>query len=151
MQNLKGSWKFSFPKMFDSYRDLFLNAIERDDFLYSASRQLKTLFLLQSCFPTRSSFFPNQLTEHLWLQVKLYFRANQILFKSSCFAMIGYANYKGQNISLSSWIIPSFLERLENLCFLGLINWLFFNGDVLVKIGEFIIASLLTWNYNSYL
>ena len=25
MQNLKGGWKFSFPKMFDSYRDLFLN------------------------------------------------------------------------------------------------------------------------------
>ena len=24
MQNLKGGWKFSFPKMFDSYRDLFL-------------------------------------------------------------------------------------------------------------------------------
>ena len=23
MQNLKGGWKFSFPKMFDSYRDLF--------------------------------------------------------------------------------------------------------------------------------
>ena len=25
MQNLKGGWKFSFPKMFDSYRDLFLD------------------------------------------------------------------------------------------------------------------------------
>ena len=25
MQNLKGGWKFSFPKMFDSYRDLFLS------------------------------------------------------------------------------------------------------------------------------
>ena len=25
MQNLKGGWKLSFPKMFDSYRDLFLN------------------------------------------------------------------------------------------------------------------------------
>ena len=25
MQNFKGSWKFSFPKMFDAYRDLFLN------------------------------------------------------------------------------------------------------------------------------
>ena len=24
MQNLKGGWKFSFPKMFDFYRDLFL-------------------------------------------------------------------------------------------------------------------------------
>ena len=24
MQNLKGGWKFSFPKMFDSYKDLFL-------------------------------------------------------------------------------------------------------------------------------
>ena len=24
MQNLKGGWKFSFPKLFDSYRDLFL-------------------------------------------------------------------------------------------------------------------------------
>ena len=24
MQNLKGGWKFSFPKMFDSFRDLFL-------------------------------------------------------------------------------------------------------------------------------
>ena len=24
MQNLKGGWNFSFPKMFDSYRDLFL-------------------------------------------------------------------------------------------------------------------------------
>ena len=24
IQNLKGGWKFSFPKMFDSYRDLFL-------------------------------------------------------------------------------------------------------------------------------
>ena len=29
MQNLKGGWKFSLPKMFDSYRDLFLN-----DFIY---------------------------------------------------------------------------------------------------------------------
>ena len=27
MQNLKGGWKFSFPKMFDSYRDLFLTSI----------------------------------------------------------------------------------------------------------------------------
>ena len=27
MQNLKGSWKFSFPKLFDSYRDSFLTAI----------------------------------------------------------------------------------------------------------------------------
>ena len=25
MQNLKGGWKFSFPKMFDSYKDLFLS------------------------------------------------------------------------------------------------------------------------------
>ena len=25
IQNLKGGWKFSFPKLFDSYRDLFLN------------------------------------------------------------------------------------------------------------------------------
>ena len=25
MQNLTGGWKFSFPKMFDSYRDLFLS------------------------------------------------------------------------------------------------------------------------------
>ena len=25
LQNLKGGWRFSFPKMFDSYRDLFLN------------------------------------------------------------------------------------------------------------------------------
>ena len=27
MENLKGSWKFSFPKLFDSYRDSFLTAI----------------------------------------------------------------------------------------------------------------------------
>ena len=27
MQNLKGSWKFSFPKLFDSYRDSILTAI----------------------------------------------------------------------------------------------------------------------------
>ena len=29
MQNLKGGWKFLFPKMFDSYRDLFLSAQTR--------------------------------------------------------------------------------------------------------------------------
>ena len=28
MQNLKGGWKFSFPKMFDSYRDLFLRSLQ---------------------------------------------------------------------------------------------------------------------------
>ena len=27
MENLKGSWKFSFPKLFDSYKDSFLTAI----------------------------------------------------------------------------------------------------------------------------
>ena len=26
MQNLKGGWKFGFPKMFDSYKDLFLKS-----------------------------------------------------------------------------------------------------------------------------
>ena len=29
MQNLKGGWKFSFAKMFDSYRDLFLTYIQK--------------------------------------------------------------------------------------------------------------------------
>ena len=29
MKNLKDGWKFSFPKMFDSYRDLFLNVCPR--------------------------------------------------------------------------------------------------------------------------
>ena len=130
---------------------LVLKCNRKRRFSVQSLEAIEDLVSSAELFSNEELIFQNQLTEHLWLQIKLYFRANQTLFKSSCFEMKGDANYKGQNIHLSSWIIPSFLERLKNLCFLGLINWLFFNGDVFVKIGEFIIASLLTWKYNSYL
>ena len=35
MQNLKGGWKFSFPKMFDSYKDLFLRSRKKHVFVPS--------------------------------------------------------------------------------------------------------------------
>ena len=43
MQNLKGGWKFSFPKMFDSYRDLFLIIIKLSEKLIKtlSNRNLK--------------------------------------------------------------------------------------------------------------
>ena len=43
MQNLKGGWKFSFPKMFDSYRDLFLIIIKLSEKLIKTlpNRNLK--------------------------------------------------------------------------------------------------------------
>ena len=43
MQNLKGGWKFPFPKMFNSYRDLFLNG--RFNFCYAHYCIIKFGFL----------------------------------------------------------------------------------------------------------
>ena len=48
MQNLKGGWKFSFPGMFDSYRDLFLIVIWNKFCKLPCNLNLITLNLLSS-------------------------------------------------------------------------------------------------------
>ena len=48
MQNLKGGWKFSFPEMFDSYRDLFLIVIWNKFCKLPCNLNLITLNLLSS-------------------------------------------------------------------------------------------------------
>ena len=46
MQNLKGGWKFSFPKMFDSYRDLSLSPNANDTTLEKLNLLLNSQHLL---------------------------------------------------------------------------------------------------------
>ena len=53
MQNLKGGWKFSFPKMFDSYRDLFLDPFVSNlsvsfEFIFCGEKTIFTHVLQQT-------------------------------------------------------------------------------------------------------
>ena len=54
MQNLNGGWKFLFPKMFDSYRDLFLTV--RSSWNHDC-KQLCNLMLLKSNYHHKISEF----------------------------------------------------------------------------------------------
>ena len=60
MQNLKGDWKFSFPKMFDSYRDLFF--VTTFKILKKNQNPKKLWHIICHLAPAKCSRLPNYLT-----------------------------------------------------------------------------------------